>query len=81
MMKLIEAVVLMRHEENLLAEEECYVMLNEIVRQPQLFKNLSGSLLIGSMHPDLDYLSKKEKDQLAHLNKLERNGWDVAALK
>ena len=34
MIKLVEAVVMMRHEENLVAEEECFVMLNEIVRQP-----------------------------------------------
>lgn len=32
MMKLIECCYMMRHEENLIAEEECYRMLQEIIR-------------------------------------------------
>lgn len=32
MLKLIEACYMMRHEENLIAEEECYRMLQEIIR-------------------------------------------------
>lgn len=34
MMKLCEACYIMRHEENLVGEEECYRMLQEIIRQP-----------------------------------------------
>lgn len=32
MMKLVECCYIMRHEENLIAEEECYRMLQEIIR-------------------------------------------------
>jgi len=32
MIKLVECCYMMRHEENLIAEEECYRMLTEIVR-------------------------------------------------
>lgn len=34
MMTLCECCYMMRHEENLVAEEECYRMLQEIIRQP-----------------------------------------------
>merc|ERR1711934_742667 len=81
MMKLVECCYMMRHEENLIAEEECYRMLQEIIRQPQLYKELSGTSLAGSMHPDLDHLNKEQRKKLAQLDKLERKGWDVAALK
>ena len=81
MMKLIECCYMMRHEENLIAEEECYRMLQEIIRQPQLYKLLSGTSLMGSMHPDLDHLNKEQKKKLAQLDNLERKGWDVASLK
>lgn len=81
MMKLIECCYMMRHEENLIAEEECYRMLQEIIRQPQLYKQLSGTSLTGSMHPDLDHLNKEQKKKLAQLDNLERKGWDVASLK
>lgn len=33
------------------------------------------------MHPDLDHLNKEQRRKLAQLDKLERKGWDVAALK
>lgn len=59
MMKLVECCYMMRHEENLIAEEECYRMLQEIIRQPQLYKLLSGTSLAGTMHPDLDHLNKQ----------------------
>jgi len=36
--KLIEAVYMRRHEEDLVGEEECYRMLVEIVRSPELLK-------------------------------------------
>lgn len=81
MMKLIECCYMMRHEENLIAEEECYRMLQEIIRQPQLFKMLSGTSLAGSMHPDLDHLKPEQRKKLAQLDKYERQGWDVASLK
>lgn len=81
MMKLIECCYMMRHEENLIAEEECYRMLQEIVRQPQLYKELSGTSLQGSMHPDLDHLNDAQRKKLNQLDKLEQKGWDVGALK
>lgn len=81
MMKLIECCYMMRHEENLIAEEECYRMLQEIIRQPQLFKMLSGTSLAGSMHPDLDHLTEAQRKKLAQLDNYERKGWDVASLK
>ena len=57
MIKLCEYVHIMRHEENLVEEELGYRMLVEIVRQPQLYKELSGTNLAGSIHPDLDHLN------------------------
>jgi len=33
------------------------------------------------MHPDLDHLNKKQRKKLAQLDKLERKGWDISALK
>lgn len=56
--KLIEAVYMRRHEEDLVGEEECYRMLQEIVRSPELLKSLTGSSLKGSCDPILDKLSK-----------------------
>lgn len=38
LMKLFECCYMMRHEENLIAEEECYRMIQEIIRQPELYK-------------------------------------------
>lgn len=64
MMKLCEACYIYRHEENLVNEEESYRMLCEIVRQPQLYKELSGSTLTGSMSPELDHLSPEQKKKL-----------------
>lgn len=81
MMKLIECCYMMRHEENLIEEEICYRMLQEIIRQPQLYKELSGTSLAGSMHPDLDHLNKEQRKKLAQLDKLQQKGWDVDALK
>lgn len=81
LMKLIECCYMMRHEENLIAEEECYRMLQEVIRQPDLYKQLTGTCLTGSMHPDLDHLNKEQRRKLAMLDKLERKGWDIAALK
>lgn len=64
LMKLFEACYIMRHEENLIAEEECYRMIQEIVRQPDLYKQLTGTSLAGSMHPDLDHLNPKQRKKL-----------------
>jgi hypothetical protein len=58
--KLIEAVYMKRHEEDLVGEEECYRMLVEIVRSPELLKQLTGSTLKGSVDPVLDRLSKED---------------------
>lgn len=64
LIKLIECCYIMRHEENLVQEEECYNMLKEIIRQPQLYKELTGTSLAGSMHPDLDKLTKEQRKKL-----------------
>lgn len=80
-MKLFECCYMMRHEENLIAEEECYRMIQEIIRQPDLYKQMTGTSLAGSMHPNLDHLNKQQKKKLAQLDKLERKGWDVGSLK
>ena len=58
--KIIEAVYIHRHEQNLRAEEETYRMLVEIVRSPELFKALTGSSLKGDCDPKLDKLSTEE---------------------
>jgi len=70
-----------RHEENLIAEEEAYRMLQEIMRSPELLKALSGSSLRGSLDPKLDKLEKKDKDKYNNLTILEQKGFDVEKLK
>lgn len=79
--KLVEAVYMRRHEEDLIGEEECYRMLQEIVRCPELLKALSGSSLMGSCDPKLDLLTDAQREQLEHLDKLEKKGFEVAQLK
>ena len=79
--KLIEYVVQKRHEEDLVAEEESYRMLQEILRSPELLKGISGSSLKGSIDPKNDRLSEEDKKKLAHLDNMERKGFDVAKLK
>lgn len=69
--KLIDAVVLYQHEEDLYNEEECYRMLQEIVRQPEFYKSLCGSHMKGNGDPKLDRLSKQKKEKFLHLQKLE----------
>lgn len=56
-------------------------MIQEIIRQPDLYKQLTGTSLAGSMHPDLDHLNPQQRKKLDQLDKLERKGWDVASLK
>ena len=77
--KLCEAVVLHRQEVNPIGEEECYRMLQEIVRSVELHKALTGSSLRGSLDPVYDTIRKTEdKDQLLLLEDLERKGFDVS---
>lgn len=55
--KVIECCYMKRHEEDLVGEEECYRILQEIIRSPELIKALSGSCLKGTTDPILDKLS------------------------
>lgn len=79
--KLIEACYIFRHEEDLYQEEESYRMLNEIIRTPGFIKALSGTCLKGELDPALDNMNEEDRKKIRHLNKLERNGFDVEALK
>lgn len=79
--KLIEAVYMKRHEEDLIGEEECYRMLTEIIRSPELFKAICGSSLKGSCDPNRDKLKPEELRKINLLEKMERKGFDVEKLK
>lgn len=79
--KLIEAIYMKRHEVDLVGEEELYRMLQELIRQPELLKSLTGSSLKGALSPHYDKLSQKDRDKLEHLDKLERKGFDVDKLR
>jgi hypothetical protein len=79
--KLIEAVYIKRHEEDLIGEEECYRMLQEILRCPELLKAICGSTLKGSCDPRLDKLSDDQRKKVEHLDILERKGFEVEKLK
>lgn len=79
--KLIEAVYMYRHEEDLTGEEETYRMLQEIVRQPELFKAITGSTLKGTCDPHLDSLPEHERRKMEQLEKLARKGFEVEELK
>jgi hypothetical protein len=79
--KLIEAVYIKRHEVDLVGEEELYRMLQEIIRQPELIKQLSGTSMKGAMDPIYDKLPEVEKRKLEHLENMERKGFDVARLR
>lgn len=81
LIKLIEAVYMKRHEEDLIGEEECYRMLQEILRCPELLKAISGSTLKGSCDPRLDRLSPEDRKKMEHLDILERKGFEVEKLK
>jgi len=56
--KLCEAVVLHRQEVNPTGEEECYRMVQELVRSVELHKALTGSSLRGSLDPVYDTIRK-----------------------
>jgi hypothetical protein len=79
--KLLEAVHLHRHEENLPAEEETYYLVVEIIRSPELLRAMSGSRIRGSASPELDGLSEKQKKKLEHLDYLQMRGFEVDILK
>ena len=79
--KLIEYCVQKRHEEDLVAEEEAYRMLQEILRQPELLKTISGSSLKGSIDPKNDKLTEEDHLKLTHLENMERKGFDVTKIK
>jgi hypothetical protein len=72
-----------RHEEDLIGEEECYRMVQEIVRSPEFLKQLTGSSLKGTVDPILDKLSAKDREKIAHYDRLERlnKGFDVEKLR
>lgn len=77
--KLCEAVVLHRQEVNPTGEEECYRMLQELVRSVELHKAITGSSLRGSLDPVYDSIrSAADRDQLLLLEDLERKGFDVS---
>lgn len=80
-LRLIEAVYVKRHELDLIGEEECYRMLQEIMRSPELFKAISGSSLKGTCDPMLDKLTPAERQKIDHLDKLERKGFAVHSLR
>jgi hypothetical protein len=50
-LKLIDAIYMGRHEKNLKQEEECWRMLQDIVRCPELVKAISGSNCKGACDP------------------------------
>lgn len=79
--KLIEAVYMRRHEEDLTGEEEAYRMLQEIVRQPELFKAITGSTLKGTCDPHLDRLPEQDRRKMEQLETLARKGFEVEQLK
>jgi hypothetical protein len=65
--KTIEAVYMYRHEENLLQEEETYRMVQEIVRQPELLKQITGSSLKGEIEHAFENFSVQDKEKLKHI--------------
>jgi hypothetical protein len=81
LIRLVEAIYLARSEEDLVREEEGYMMLMEVMRSPELAKALTGSGLKGETHPARDNLAPEMRKKLAHLEELERKGYDVADLK
>ena len=69
--KLFEACYMYRFEQDLHNEEECYRMVQEIIRSPDLLKALTGSSLRGSIHPMLDKFKEEDKLKYRHLERLE----------
>ena len=50
-LRLIDAIIMKRHEEDIAGEEETYRMLREILMCPELFKSICGSCLRGTFDP------------------------------
>lgn len=70
-----------RHEEDLIGEEECYRMMQEFVRCPELFKAICGSSMKGTIDPKLDKLTDEQRQKLTHLDMLEKKGFEVQKLR
>jgi hypothetical protein len=68
--KLAEAVYLKRQELDLIGEEECYQIMVEIIRSPELRKAICGSSLRGSMDPLLDQMTRDDIKKLRILDDL-----------
>lgn len=82
LIKIFEAVYMYRFEQDLYNEEECYRMIQEIIRSPDLLKALTGSSLRGQLDPQLDKFTDEDKKKYRHLERLEARGkFDVAKLK
>merc|ERR1712070_328971 len=80
-MGLVDAIYMGRHEGNLKQEDECWRMLQDIVRCPELVKAMTGSNCKGDCDSKLDGLSKEQREKLDHLTKLEQKGFEVGDLK
>lgn len=80
--KIVEACYMYRFESDLYNEEEVYRMLQEIIRQPELLKALSGSSLRGAMDPSLDKMTPEDQIKFKHLERLEaKKKFDVTKMK
>ena len=79
--KVVEACYLYRHEEKLQLEEECYRMLQEIMRMPDFVKSITGSSLKGSCDPIYDKFSADDKTKMENIEQLENKGYDVKTIK
>ena len=56
-------------------------MAQEIVRQPELVKQLSGSSLKGEIEHTFENFSPEDMDKLKHIQEFERLGFDVQNIK
>lgn len=70
-MRLFEACYMFRHEQDLYHEEETYRMIQEIIRNPGLYKLMTGGNLKGSLDPALDNLNKEQVRKLQRMWVLE----------
>jgi len=70
-----------RHEENLLQEEETYRMVQEIVRQPELLKQITGSSLKGEIEHAFENFDDAQKEKLKHIEEFDRLGFDVQSIR
>jgi hypothetical protein len=82
LIKVFEACYMYRFEQDLYNEEECYRIIQEIIRSPDLLKALTGSSLRGQLDPMLDKFTDEDKKKYRHLERLEAKGkFDVSKLK